>query len=497
MRGLTLRQLLPRLNPMRYLAIRLFGWFWAVLILAVLCAWLLAKTLSNTPEIRRLHPSIAEQLERQLKPLQRLDSSLLAQERLPSSRHNQWLILDAESQTVLNPDKLPRGFDQQWLMELSQLRRPRLILQRDLALAGPYFLQYPDRTLAVYQVRKRSGEPGFVMAELPAWVLPALLLVVSAIASIALALTITRPLRSLLQHNLAFAAGDLSRRVQHAEQRQDEIGQLAQSFNIMATQISSLLENQQRLLRDVSHELRSPLTRAQLAIGLELRQAKGEQLPRLQHELDRIDALLEELLTYSRLDAGQYPQQREQFDLVHLVDTLIELNRLDADAKQMQIRLQCLGLNPPWQYVVWLDSRLLSRAIENVLRNAIKYGPAQSTVRVELALNTHYCDICIIDAGMGVPEQALGAIFSPFYRVSDSRNQQTGGTGLGLAIAAQAIRQQGGQIEAMLVHSTTDDNMGPAPAESSTKTEAAAPGFCVRIRFPLEAITQPVVADQH
>jgi two-component system sensor histidine kinase CpxA len=494
MRRLTLRQLLPRLNPMRYLAIRLFGWFWAVLILAVLCAWLLAKTLSNTPEIRRLHPSIGEQLERQLRPLQRLDSSKAAQVRLPTSRHNQWLILDADSQAVLNPEQLPRGFDQQWLMELSQLRRPRLILQRDIALAGPFFLQYPDRTLAVYQVRKRSGEPGFVLAELPAWVLPALLLLVSAVASIALALTITRPLRSLLQHNLAFAAGDLGRRVQDADQRQDEIGQLAQSFNIMATQISSLLENQQRLLRDVSHELRSPLTRAQLAIGLELRQAKGEQLPRLQHELERIDALLEELLTYSRLDAGQYPQHKEQFDLVHLLDTLIELNRLDADAKHMQITFACQGLTAPWHYEVWLDSRLLSRAFENVLRNAIKYGPTQSTIRVELVLNTQYCDIRIIDAGLGVPEQALGAIFTPFYRVSDSRNQQTGGTGLGLAIAAQAIRQQGGQIEAMLEHAAAVDHTGPIHHESSSAALTTSHGFCVRIRFPLEVITQPTAS---
>ena len=120
------------------------------------------------------------------------------------------------------------------------------------------------------------------------------------------------------QKNLDFAAGDLTARADAPARRNDEIGELSRGFNLMAAKIGDLLQNQQRLLRDVSHELRSPLTRAQLAIALEQRQGGGVQLPRLQQELERVDQLLGELLTFSRLDAGQYQLQRQDVDLYEL-----------------------------------------------------------------------------------------------------------------------------------------------------------------------------------
>jgi len=213
----------------------------------------------------------------------------------------------------------------------------------------------------------------------------------------------------------------------------------------MASQIGTLVQNQQRLLRDISHELRSPLTRAQLAIALEQRQGGGQQLPRLQQELERIDQMLDELLTFSRLDAGQYQLQAQELDLVELIEEVIGVNQLEADNRQQQLIYQGVA-----HAQAFCDSRLIARAIENVLRNAIKYSPSGTSITLVLQLTQGQISLTITDHGPGVPASALQSVFEPFYRVSDSRNSQTGGTGLGLAIAAQALKQHQGQISASL-----------------------------------------------
>jgi two-component system sensor histidine kinase CpxA len=262
---------------------------------------------------------------------------------------------------------------------------------------------------------------------------------------------------------LRFADGDLNSRVEQAAKRSDEIGELARGFNQMASQIGTLLQNQQRLLRDISHELRSPLTRAQLAIALEQRQGGGQQLPRLSAELQRIDQMLDELLTFSRLDAGQYQLQLQEIDLVELLEEIIDVNQLDAEQKQQQITLLA-----PDGCQLAADSRLLARAIENVLRNAIKYSPAASAITLQLTCSEATVTLQISDQGPGIPPDALHAVFEPFYRVSDARTAGTGGTGLGLAIAGQAIRQHQGQISA--------SNLGNASQPA---------GLCVQMMLPV------------
>jgi len=433
------------LNPFRLLAFRIFAWFWLVLLLTLGGAWLLARGLSDDTEIRRLPHGIAEQLEPLLKSLHKSDSIEELAARINRRDRNRWLIVEPEQNQVLNSDILPRNFNQQWLTELSQLNRPRLLIHRKTVLAGPFLVHFKGQQLALYQLRPRPQSPGLDLMSLPDYLLPALLVLVSALASFILALTITKPLRLLQQKNLDFAAGDLTARADAPARRNDEIGELSRGFNVMAAKIGDLLQNQQRLLRDVSHELRSPLTRAQLAIALEQRQGGGAQLPRLQQELERVDQLLGELLTFSRLDAGQYQLQRQDVDLYELIEEIIDVNQLDAEQKHLTVTLQ--GPNP---CSLWIEPKLLARAIENVLRNAIKYSPDLATIRFELAQTATTTQLAISDQGPGIPADSLEQIFAPFYRVSDSRNSQTGGTGLGLAIAAQVVRQHGGQIAASL-----------------------------------------------
>ncbi|MBU2223904.1 MAG: HAMP domain-containing protein [Gammaproteobacteria bacterium] len=433
------------LNPYRLLAFRIFGWFWLVLLLTLGGAWLLARGWSDDTEIRRLPHGIAEQLEPLLKSLHKADSIEELAARLNRRDRNRWLIVEPELNQILNSEILPRSFDQNWLTELSQLNRPRLLIHRKTILAGPFLVKFKTKKLALYQIRPRPQSPGLDLMSLPNYLLPALLVLVSALASFILALTITKPLRLLKQKNLDFAAGDLSARADAPARRSDEIGELSRGFNLMAAKIGDLLQNQQRLLRDVSHELRSPLTRAQLAIALEQRQGGGAQLPRLQQELERVDQLLGELLTFSRLDAGQYQLQRQDVDLYELIEEVITVNQLEAEQKQLQVTLN--GRNP---CPLNIEPKLLARAIENILRNAIKYSPDAASIGFQLSQTTTETILAIADQGPGIPADSLEQIFEPFYRVSDSRNSQTGGTGLGLAIAAQVVRQHGGQIVASL-----------------------------------------------
>ena len=452
-------KVLARLNPFHYLAGRIFLWFWLVLLSAVFTTLALSRALTEQTEIRRLPHSIGQQLQQQLQRFADSDSTATLLARLQQDSPRRWLVVNTDSNSVLTPELLPRNFDPHWLTELSQLSRPRWLKHHHMSLAGPFVLHIGEDTLALYQQRQRPPQPWWRLSAIPQQVLLLFTLVISAVASLILALSISRPLRELLQRNLQFADGQLQSRVTRLSKRQDELGQLGQSFNTMAERISALLTNQQRLLRDISHELRSPLARAQLALGLTERQQTLEHVPRLKQELDRLDAMLDELLTFSKLDAGQYQLEQQQFDLTGLLTEIIDVNQVEADARQQQITLSA-----PEQLLICADSRLLARAIENVLRNAIKYGPCQSEISCQLQVQQQQLLLTICDQGPGITPDQLSAIFEPFYRTSSSRNSNTGGTGLGLAIVAQIIRQHGGQVSASNQHGG---------------------GLCIRLQLPL------------
>lgn len=433
-----------RCNPVNYLAGRIFLWFWLVLSVAVAGAILLARGWPDQTEIRRLPHQVAEQfrhLNEHFQPVARLDT---LQRDLERKYKGRWLMVDLDTNKLLNPDALPAQFDPNWLTELSQLNRPRMLVHKNTFVAGPQLVVISGKNIALFQLKQRPEPAWWQFHALPEGSLLLLLLAVSAVASLILALSITRPLRELSSSHLKFAQGELDNRVTALAARKDELGDLGRGFNTMAAQIENLIHNQQRLLRDVSHELRSPLTRSQLALALQQRQGDHPQLQRIEMELKLLDQLLDELLTFSRLDAGQYPLEKQQLDLTELLYAIIDLNQLEADAKQQHIQLQA----PP---ACWLDAdqRLLGRAIENVLRNAIKYSPNHSVILCRLEQHEQQLELSIQDQGPGVPPDSLLHIFAPFYRVSEVREHQQG-TGLGLAIAAQAIKQHQGSINASL-----------------------------------------------
>jgi len=254
-----------------------------------------------------------------------------------------------------------------------------------------------------------------------------------------------KPVIELRTASHSFAQGNLATRVpESAIERFDEIGDLAADFNYMADRIEKMISGQRRLFNDISHELRSPLARLQ--ISLELHQKKfsdAEQpmLARIAKEISRMSALIDELLQFSKLENIEINGQAQKFSLQSLLKQVCSDAGFEGKARNCVFKL-----NVPEDIVVAGVSQLLERALENVLRNALKFSRENSEIIIELWRDKNTANITIADNGPGIPEEELQKVFAPFYCLSKDRNPQSGGIGLGLAIAQRAIKLHKGQI---------------------------------------------------
>ena len=232
------------------------------------------------------------------------------------------------------------------------------------------------------------------------------------------------------------------------EKRADEFGDLARDFNAMAHRIDGLVSSQRQLISDVSHELRSPLTRINLALDLARRRlGKDPAFERMSGDLEKLNDMIGRLLTVARLESGAVPVAWAVVDLGRLMAEIVEDAELEARERRCSVVCECTD-----DYQVMGDESLLCSAIENVVRNAIYYTEADTDIRVELALAEDSAGklvlLRVIDRGPGVPEVDTENIFRPFYRVADARDRQSGGAGLGLAIASRVIALHRGRISA-------------------------------------------------
>jgi len=278
----------------------------------------------------------------------------------------------------------------------------------------------------------------------------ALALLVSGLVCFWLARHITRPVRQLRQATRALSTGRLEIRVATlVGRRHDEIASLADDFDHMAARLQSLLTSQQQLIRDISHELRSPLARLQVA--LELARQRGTQgnekeLDRIEREAERLNELIGQMLSLSRMETQQQGLQTSEIALDKLLETIVRDADFEARAHHCQVRLL-----PGPHCKITANEPLLHSAIENIVRNAIKYTAPGSQVELQLqapeAGSPSY-HIRVRDHGPGVPEHLLPELFKPFFRVSEARDRDSGGYGLGLTIAERAVRLHGGTIRA-------------------------------------------------
>lgn len=282
------------------------------------------------------------------------------------------------------------------------------------------------------------GVPPFPLVHLLSGLLTALAF------SALLAWYLTRPLRHLRQGFEALGEGRLETRVAaHMSHRQDEIGELGQRFDAMAERVQQLLQAQRRLLHDVSHELRSPLARLAAAVGL-LRQnpARYESsLVRIERETARLDQLVGELLTLSRLEAGTNSTGTERVELSDLLADAVEDARFEGQSRACSVRL-----NGRDGLILQGQSELLYRAFDNILRNALRHSPQGGTVNVTVSAGEGRVRILIEDEGQGLPEATLAHVFEPFQRGGTAEDGT--GFGLGLAIARRAVEAHGGRISA-------------------------------------------------
>ena len=261
-----------------------------------------------------------------------------------------------------------------------------------------------------------------------------------------LAWHLTSPVRKLHGAVESFGRGDFSARVNST--RRDELGRLARAFDRMADRIEMLLTAERRLLQDISHELRSPLSR--LGVAIELARS-GEDLNtslnRIQKESDRLNALVTQLLQVTRAEGDPSFLRREPVRLDELVQQVLDDSSIEAAAHGCELKYE--GGGPA---TVEGDPELLRRAVENVVRNAIRYAPRQTAIEVSLARQNGKAVLDVRDQGPGVPEEALPRIFDAFYRVEPDRARSSGGIGLGLSIARRAIELTKGSIRARNVH---------------------------------------------
>lgn len=274
-------------------------------------------------------------------------------------------------------------------------------------------------------------------------------LVVGGVFCFWLASHIAKPVEQLSRAASQIADGDLNARADRSiYSRQDEIGRLGRSFDRMAEQIESLVCGQQRLLRDVSHELRSPLTRLSLAEGL-LRQCRPEEreeyLDRIELEVEHLDQLIGQLLTLARIDSGADASRKERIDLSTLVQEVAVDGNFEAQARNRSVKISSLETCP----IIGAGEQL-RRAVENVVRNAIRY--TQPCTEVEITVSRRSTPaiavIQVRDHGPGVAREHLNKIFLPFYRVSTPSSEETGNSGLGLAITERIMRMHGGSVSA-------------------------------------------------
>ncbi len=345
----------------------------------------------------------------------------------------------------------------EWAHRLSQHLEPQ----------GRWMQRFSPRRFVTHEIAAADGHQYIMVAEVPPrpW-LPMLrqkppgtglmilliAVLVSGIVCYLLAGYLTSDVRRLRAATQQLAAGDLNARADAPKRhRRDEIAYLVRDFNAMASRLQDLVTAQSRLLHDISHELRSPLARLSVALGLAWQRsgaAAESALERIELEANRLNELIGRLLTLARLEGGEDAMRRTSIPMAEMVQEICE--DADFEAQNRPCHVRCVVQD---EMSVQGNEPLLHSAIENVVRNATRHTAEGSDVEIRLAHESNNgkdeAVVRVVDRGPGVPQEALEKLFRPFYRLDDARERQTGGVGLGLAITERAVRLHGGTVRAV------------------------------------------------
>jgi two-component system sensor histidine kinase CpxA len=438
--------------PVRSLYLKIFIWFWLAMIIinVVLFA---AFALTRPTPTRRSWRDLAQTGQNSQKAAEIYEQS--------GSR-----ALSAALQATEKSSGVAATFFDETGEELSGRTVPQKAQELSAKAAETRDIEFNfdvEGTLVARPVVSPKGQLYIYVAHIPRppfqpsfQTLGLRLLVVLVIGGIFcywLARYLTTPLLKLRTTTNELAEGNLGARVAtNLVKRRDEVGQLGHDFNVMAERLESMVKAQQRLLGDISHELRSPLARLGVALGL-ARQRSGTEangaLDRIERESDNLNEMISHLLTLTRLDSGTDGRKRTAVDLAALVREVA--GDADFEARSLNRSVQVVATD---NCSINGVEELLRSAVENVVRNAVRYTPEGTAVEVALRKQNggsdNFAVISVRDRGNGVPDDALERIFRPFYRTEDARDRQSGGgTGLGLAITERAVRMHGGSVQAV------------------------------------------------
>ncbi|TGG93239.1 HAMP domain-containing protein [Natronospirillum operosum] len=436
------------LNPLASLTGRIFIWFWLTLVLISMVSFLVLQQWARPYDLTDLTPDEEQLLVYQRDELEGyLEAGMtpLQAIRYASIRFGLDLYLVDPNFRLLGTPQ-PDQIELYMIGAMVESGDPLAATWEDIRWIGAMPLRHRGETYRVL-IKTITDTPANrlleVINERLTWTLLALL--VSGMLSLWLANSLSRPLRLLRTTSRSLASGKLESRVPAVvSRRADDIGQLGQDFDHMAERLQSLIEAQQKLLSNISHELRSPLTRLQIALGIARQRVEDDsaapQLDRIEREAQRLEAMIAQLLQLSRLENRLQHMDMQPIDLGKMLRTIADDANFEARAQNREVTLKSAL---PVRVIG--DQMLLNSAIENVVRNAVKYTPEESEVVIDTAQQGEWVIIQVEDAGTGVPAQDLPHLFEPFFRAT---NTQQGGSGLGLSITRQAVEAHNGTVRA-------------------------------------------------
>src|SRR6202167_3722265 len=440
----------------RSLFLKIFLSFWLAMVLV--SATLIASVVTTQSQFKAMR---AEEFDRTVMPLMAARAADILDDHgmgaladflssLQTTLHWQAYLFDDEGKKILSQpteadvDAMATSALQSAGTTIQTSHGTRFAATRTTGSMGThYVLVIGTKVESVTDVLRAPIQVQFVRA--------AAVLFIAGFVCFWLARYITAPIRDLRAATHRLATGNLSARVgDAATRRADELAELSRDFDHMAEQIESLISSQKRLFADISHELRSPLARLTVALGLTRLHANPEcagGLDRIELEAERLNSLIGNLLRLARLEGGSEALEGDPVPLNRVVQDVAADADFEAQARNRHVRVthadECTILG---------NRQLLRSAIENVIRNAVNYTDEGTEVQITLKKShsngNGMAVISVRDHGRGVPEESLRDIFLPFYRVGDARDRFSGGSGLGLSITERAVRLHGGKVKA-------------------------------------------------
>ena len=438
---------------MRSLFVRIFLSYWVAQALFLVLAILVTLAIRPSGEISSIQAQQARFLNEAIQAYQTGgdEGARKYLRGIRDSQHVRLYLFNEQGRELLGRqppewiERVERGQTSTADTFWGRLRPMQFLRQSEIAADGHRYTLVTELPPEQRTLFGPHGVPGLAIL---------IAIISSGLVCYILARYLTSPIAQLRAATQKLASGDLTARAGvPGSRRHDEMAELMRDFDRMAERLENLVNAQSRLLTDISHELRSPLARLNVALAL-ARQRSGPEagtaLDRIDRETNRLNELIQKLLTVARLEAGAELIEKLPVPLEQIVRDIAKDAAFEAQSRHCQVEATIVD-----DCVVIGSASLLHSAIENVVRNAIRYTHEGTSVQVRLeqgvgiegdSLQGPEAVVRVTDSGPGVPEDALDKLFRPFYRIDDARGRQTGGVGLGLAITDRAVRLHGGTI---------------------------------------------------